>query len=368
MTTSISPDARRIWRAARGPAIVGAVIILAGIVITLLQSTSTSGELDPDSVAPTGSRALAHLLQPYGVQIDRVNTLDKANNAVTDNATLLVTQPDWVAPERLTALSQRAGHTVLVGMRGSALGEFGVGVRDVVKADAREPGCSLDAARAAGSASIGGVAYLADSSCYDGTLVRAGRITLLGGATPLTNDALDNDGNAALSLRLLGQHQRLVWYLPSLSDQALQEGQQSFYDLVPSGWWYALVEVVIAVLLIMLWRGRRLGPVVSEPLPVVVRAAETAEGRARLYRRARASDHAADALRRATLDRLIPMLGLTSDAAPAAVVERVAARTGRAGAEVHAILYGMPPSTESALVQMANELDKVLIEVRTTSR
>jgi hypothetical protein len=117
------------------------------------------------------------------------------------------------------------------------------------------------------------------------------------------------------------------------------------------------------VLLFMLWRARRLGPVVIEPLPVVVRAAETAEGRARLYRRAKAADHAADALRRSTVDRMIPLLGLTPDATPAAVVESVAARTGRPGAEIHAVLYGPPPDTEQALVQLADTLDVLANEV-----
>ena len=45
------------------------------------------------------------------------------------------------------------------------------------------------------------------------------------------------------------------------------------------------------------WRGRRFGPLVVENLPVVVRAGETREGRARLYQRSSARLRAADALR-----------------------------------------------------------------------
>ena len=53
--------------------------------------------------------------------------------------------------------------------------------------------------------------------------------------------------------------------------------------------------------LLVLWRARRLGPVVTEPLPVVVRSAEVVEGHGRLYSRAGARDRAAAALRAGTM-------------------------------------------------------------------
>jgi hypothetical protein len=307
---------------------------------------------------------VARLLQGYGVQVVRVESAEAAGDALTGDATLLVTRPDWVSPEQLATLRHKAGTTVLIGATEGALDAVApaVSLRTTADPDVREPGCDVDVARAAGTARIGGFAYNGQKSCYDGTLVVLNGVTLLGDATPLTNDRLDEDGNAALALRLLGEHQRLVWYLPSLADAARPGAEKSFYDLIPAGWRYGLIEVVIAVLLFMLWRGRRLGPVVTEPLPVVVRAAETTEGRARLYRRARATDHAADALRQAALRELMPMLGLTS---PDAVVEQIAARTGRSGPEIHAVLHGPPPQTEQALVHLADALDTMINEVRT---
>jgi hypothetical protein len=300
------------------------------------------------------------------VQIKQVNSADDADQALTKDATLLVSNPNWVGGQRLSSLAGKAGDIVLIGLSEPGLTEVAPSVRghDQVRPETREPGCTVDAARAAGSANIGGIAYATSGdSCYDGTLAHTGHLTLLGDGTPLTNDGFDQDGNAALTLRLLGQHQNLVWYMPSLSDA--EGGQKSFMDLIPAGWTYGFAEVVVAVLLLMLWRARRLGPVVTEPLPVVVRAAETTEGRARLYRKAKATDHAADSLRQATLSRLIPMLGLAADASAAAVVERVAARTGRAGTEIHTVLYGPPPQTEQALVHLADALDNLTNEVRT---
>jgi hypothetical protein len=359
MTTALSPDTRRVWLAARGPVLVGAMIVAAAIVITLLNGSGRNGALEPDSATPSGSRALARLLQGYGVRISRVDSARQAEDALAGGGTLLVTQPDLVDPEQLSSLRREAATTVAIGARGEALEALTplVHTRSTIDSDAREPGCSVDAARAAGVVRIGGVTYSGDSSCYEGTLVQQGSVTLLGDATPLTNAALDEEGDAALSLRLLGQHEHLIWYVPKLSDVA--KGDQSFYDLVPRGWSFGLIQAAIAVLLFMLWRGRRLGPVVVEPLPVVVRAAETTEGRARLYRRAGATDHAAAALREATVSRLIPLLGLPSDAQPSAVAERVAERTGRPGPAVFAVLFGPAPASEQALVRLADDLDEL---------
>jgi hypothetical protein len=95
----------------------------------------------------------------------------------------------------------------------------------------------------------------------------------------------------------------------------------------------------------------------------VVRAAETVEGRARLYRRARAADHAAGILRQAAADRLRHRLGLPRDAGPGEVVAAVARHTGRQEPPTHLLLYGPPPAGEAELVRLADELDALEKEV-----
>jgi hypothetical protein len=122
--------------------------------------------------------------------------------------------------------------------------------------------------------------------------------------------------------------------------------------------------VFIAVLLFALWRARRLGPVVAEPLPVVVRAAETVEGRARLYRRSGARGQAAGALRAGVISRLRSQVGLPRGPRPEAVVDAVSSRTGRPAPDVHRLLYGAAPPDDAALVRLADDLDALEREVR----
>jgi hypothetical protein len=130
---------------------------------------------------------------------------------------------------------------------------------------------------------------------------------------------------------------------------------------------WATLQLLVAVLLLALWRARRVGPVVAEPLPVVVRATETVEGRARLLRAARARGAAADALRAATLARLRDRLGLAADVTRPEAVEPVARRSGWASAEVDRVLYGPQPADDPALIRLSNELDQLDRTVRRSS-
>jgi hypothetical protein len=119
------------------------------------------------------------------------------------------------------------------------------------------------------------------------------------------------------------------------------------------------LQLCLVVLLVAFWKGRRLGPLVAERLPVVVRASETVEGRGRLYRSHRAGDRAADALRTAALQRLLPRLGLGANADHATIVATI---TARIGADPHAVghtLFGPPPATDTDLVNLAHALDDI---------
>jgi hypothetical protein len=376
-TSSTDPGAGQVWQAVKGPLIVLVVVLLAGLVIALATGGSAGGRLDPRSPAPSGSRALAQVLGDQGVQVDLVTTTAAMAATTGADDTLLVVDPDLLAPGQVAAV--RATGADLVVVSATAPDRFLPGVSaQPSDPGVRGPGCDLPAAQRAGAADSGGVAYVTDDArlqdpqlCYarDGrpSLVRAtvdgSLVTLLGSASPLTNSRLDDEGDAALSLGLLGAHDRLVWYLPSATDVP-PSAQKSFYQLVPDGVWWGLLQVGVAVLLLALWRARRLGAVVVEPLPVAVRAAETEEGRARLYRRNGARGQAAGSLRSGVRSRLGAALGLPRRADPAALVAAAAARSGWSGADVTALLYGAAPADDAALVQLADRLDALEREVR----
>jgi hypothetical protein len=276
---------------------------------------------------------------------------DTLNQLLTSGADVVLVDPGSVAAAQLTQAGSLADRT-------------------------RAPGCDLPAAQLAGTVRLGGHRYTSLNSavsCYDGALLAlpagtvagGGRLTVVGSSDFLTNDRLDQQGNAALAIGLLDHQPALTWYAAKRAS-----GGSSLTDLLPKAVPWALLQIGVAVVVVAFWRGRRLGPVVTEPLPVVVRAAETVLGRARLYAAARARSTAAEALRAGSRARLAALVHLDSAARPEALIEAVAAHSGIEPATVAATLYagaGTPEygaDTDAAIVRLADELDILEDHVR----
>ena len=162
----------------------------------------------------------------------------------------------------------------------------------------------------------------------------------------------------------LGAHDRLVWLVPDPFDTSLADDGSTTPGLSLPPWFGVVaLQALVVLLVVVLWRGRRLGPLVTEDLPVIVRAAETTRGRGRLYRRAGARGHAAAGLRASAADRLAHRLGLPRSADAPTVVDAVARATGRPGDQVAQLLYGPPPADDAALLELARHLDRIESEV-----
>ncbi|MFD9412776.1 DUF4350 domain-containing protein [Streptomyces sp. NPDC059989] len=398
--TPRSRQARARARIRRALAVL-AVLAAGAAILAALNSGTRHGLLDPRSADPSGSRAVAELLKDHGVTTRVVTTAREAADAAGPRTTLLVTDPDRLgAAQRSTihsAMDLSGGRTVLLAPGSHSLPDLAPGVRTKGDAptDDLAPNCTLPAASTAGRAATGGgLRYTTTlpraTACYpsDGhpTLLllptgTTGDTVLLGSGTILLNENLADEGNASLALQLLGSRPNLVWYMPSLADSDPADGgsgqDKSLFDLVPSGWYWALLQLFVAAVLAALWRARRLGPLVTEKLPVVIRASEATEGRARLYRKAGARDRAATVLRAAARERLAALVGVPHTQAhdPLSLVPAVSAHlsslSGRSGdpagpPDVSTLLFGPTPSDDAALVALADHLDALEREVRTS--
>ncbi|QER89250.1 DUF4350 domain-containing protein [Streptomyces tendae] len=387
-STSASPTARQVWTRTRGIALALVLLVAAAVAIAVVRSDARHGELDPRSADPYGSRAVAELLADRGIDTRVVTTLEDAADAAGPDTTLLVAVPDLLTPRQQTRLHQATegsgGRTVLVASGAASVERLvpGVTADPANSLDSTlDPDCALPAARRAGDADTGGIRYssahLDADECYPSrrlaTLLRvpapsgSGDTVLLGAPDILLNDRLDRHGNASLALQLLGSRPHLVWYLPSPADaSALEQEERSFFDLLPSGWLWGTLQLFVAAALAALWRARRLGPLVPENLPVAIRASETAEGRARLYRKADARDRAALALRSATRTRLAPLVGVPGTQAhtPEVLLPALSARLQGDGQSPHTVLFGPPPGDDAALVRLADQLDALERQVR----
>ncbi|MFE3555406.1 DUF4350 domain-containing protein [Streptomyces sp. NPDC059193] len=375
-----------------------AVLAAGAITLAALSSGTRHGLLDPRSADPYGSRAVAELLKDHGVTTRVVTTAREAADAAGPGTTLLVTDPDRLGTSQRgllrSAMDLSGGRTVLLAPGSHSLTDLAPGVRtrSATGDDTLAPACDLPAATSAGRATTGDDRrYTTDlprtTACYpsegQATLLvlptgtagtgtgTGGETVLLGSGTILLNENLAQEGNASLALQLLGSRPDLVWYMPSLADSdpaADAEEDKSLVELIPAGWSWALLQLFVAAALAALWRARRLGPLVTEKLPVVIRASEATEGRARLYRKAGARDRASTVLRAATRERLAALVGVPAAQAhdPVTLVPAVSARLGDGGRDVTTTLFGPTPSDDAALVALADHLDALEREVRTS--
>jgi hypothetical protein len=378
------------WRRWRAPATLVAIILVGGAVIAMLQAgPAVTAPLDPRDVGPAGTHALAALLAGQGKQVSTVDTAAAAlARAGGPHTALVIADPGLAGHSSLPALAATSADLLIVAPGPHVLGTLTPGVTQATRAPvvSRPPQCAWPGARLAGPADMGGLLLRSTEPgawrCYPdagtgrggppragyASLVRYqsdGRIiTVLGTGAPLTNRALGSGGNAALALNLLADDSHIVWLVPG-PVVSTGPGSRSVPDLIPGPFYLVIAELAVALALAALWRARRFGPLVFEPLPVAVRASETAEGHGRLYRSRRARGRAATALRAASVARIITRTGLPQAASPEVICQKLADRTGLDDQEIRAMLFGPAPGDDAALVKLAADLDTLEGQVLT---
>jgi Domain of unknown function (DUF4350) len=380
--------ANELFKRYRWIALVVVVVGLSAAIAALtVPRGGDSSRLGPDNAAPQGSRAVVQVLRRQGVAVQPVRRSAAVQAAAGDGVTTLVTDTGLLDPDQLRRLANQPGALVLVEPDEVTLSAIVPWIRTagLVPAQRRDPACTDADAQAAGRVRAGGHLYSLfgpdaedgdDVLCYpaggaDGSYVVTGQggrtVTVIGQSDVLTNRYLAEDGNAALALRALGGQPELSWYTPDPLELARGAKPPTLTELLPDWVLWVAVQLVVGALVAMAWRARRLGRLVPEPLPVVVRAAETQEGRARLYRQASARGRAAATLRTGTLRRLATRLAAPPGTSPEHLVTLVAAATGADEAVLRDRLLGGPPGSDAALVALADDLDSIEHDLSVTT-
>lgn len=379
-----APPVRSRRRSTAGWAILVAALAVIALMGTALVygGWSQRDALDPDSPAPDGTRAVVRILEQQGVRVTIARDRAAAERALSDGgATLVVRDAPMLSGETVRRLGEAANDVVLIEPRSRALDVLmnGSSLGGVADDRAVDPACEVPAAASAGAARVGElyVPGVGVRGCYPvdgefGVLVADagdGRtVAAVDGLSVLTNRALPRDGDAALALGLLGRNATVVWYVPSPADADIGAAVPTIGDLTPPWVTPAMVLLLLAAATAALWRGRRFGPLVTERLPVTVRANETTEGRARLYADSGDVAHALDELRRATRGRLRRVLGLSPRTPPIQIADAVAERLGADRAQVRGILIDDLPRSDRDLVAASDRLRDLETSVRATLR
>lgn len=371
------------------------LLIAAGAVVVAVTSALIAGGiananspyLGVDSARPNGAKAIFTVLGDQGVRTSTADSADEARVQLQDagsETTLVVHDRDGIAVDELAAqiseldadrvlliapsrgLLEAFGGSIVTGGVG-ALGEEGdtvaAGADCVAPLGELAPQISQRGARLY---QLSDEAAAAGSTCYpeserfayvETTLPSGTELAALGATDNVSNGEVLSAANAALALAVLGQTESLVWYVPGAADaEAVFGTEPSLGSFIPPWLTPTILLGLVSLLGVMVWRGRRFGPLVEERLPVIVEASETMQGRGRLYAQQRARLRALDNLRIGTTTRLATSLGLARASHVQEIITSSAAILGVKRAAVAWTLLDAVPGSEAELLDLSQAL------------
>lgn len=376
---SNTPTATAILRRSSLWLITAAAVLLFAIAYAVVQSIANSvtetEPLDAGSTGPRGAKALLAVLRDEGVAVNDTDSLARVK-AAGPKSTLLV------RPEAPTGLDYRklarettAERVVLISPNQDLLEAF-AGKRIQAYTGVEGSTVIADTCDIAGLRLVKHIQGLTtgyrttdDSSATE--CFRAGKgtersatvarvstgnreIIVIGGTGPFQNSTIAKSDNAAFALGILGRDNTLEWYSPSAGD-LLEHRDPVIPAWIPPAWVLGMAALAAAAI----WRGRRLGPLVIERMPVTVPANETVEGRGRLYEASGARQHALDAVRERCIRLVARRSGLGSHPAPEAIVQSVHAATGMSIADAARALYESVPTTDRDFTHTVRQVQSI---------
>ncbi len=348
---------RTIW-------IVGLLAMVAFTAYFTAARRTAGPPLDPSSTSPDGTKALVELIGRLGGDVDVIDgapgsSIDVAlvlddrlprdqattlERWVDGGGTLVVTDPGslFTPPASRAAFDDVTGRCAVAGLddvESLVVGES----RTFVVPDG-STGCFTESS---------GEAFLVIEAVGSGTIVS------LGGPALFTNELLDEADNPVLAGALLaGDGRRTAFVRPAIAGS----GERTLGDLIDTPVRAALAQLLVAFVVVVLWRGRRLGRPVHEPQLVHIEASELTRAVGRLLESNRHPERAAADLRDRARRDLSGPLGLPLDAAVVAVIDALVRRTSLTEAEVRRAVADPVPDDDT-LVAVALLLTRIREEI-----
>ncbi|MEV4774335.1 DUF4350 domain-containing protein [Microbacterium sp. LWH12-1.2] len=355
-----------------GWALIAVLVLIVALVGLRVAATAPNahGGLDPEGRNDSGTLALAEILRDQGVEVSVFRSRAEARAAIDDDTTLVMSNPYTLSDEATLDLIEPADRVVFLSTGTHLLRLLEIGETASGSSGPVEAGCSEAEFADVGTIRPDRLFQPADGvqGCFgddEGAAVLVddgadGWRAVVEGTKLFSNAYLAEDGNAALALALLGQTERVVWYVPTFEDSDLEGDEPETLGSLTPGWVTpAILLLMIAGVAAAIWRGQRFGPLVAETLPVTVRASETMHGRARLTAKAADATHAAEALREGSLRRLARRLGLAAHAGVDEVADAAADRLRIPRGSLQELLGGPLPTDDHGLIDLARRLSEL---------
>ena len=323
-------------------ALIVAFAVLASVIDFFAPSPS-GPQSSSYSTSPAGLAAWAELLEREGRVVRALRAAPSDDSLPQPPGTVVILDPDALIESETDALrrfAQRGGRVVAggngAGYWGALLVDddeleltFGGPQTTRVLAPAPETaGVStvFSAGRGVWTAAGGTLPVLGtrgDEALLLVARVENGRIALLADSSPLHNERLDQADNAALALALAGPEGTTVTFVEAVHGY----GEARGLGALPTRFKWALWLLALAALLLMVARGRRLGPPEAQARSLPPPRRAYVDAVAVTLQRAKRREAAVAPVRAAARARVRRRAGLSEDASEDALVA-AAARLG----------------------------------------
>lgn len=375
MVDRLRHAARPGGRVRRLAPVIGLAAVLLVLSVVLARPAPTGLPLDPRSSDADGTKALTLVLDRLGADVE---ILDDVRGFDTDVVLVLSDHLDALTAQRLRDHAA-AGAVLVVTDPGGSLspdarlaGTANAGLLDAVL----RRGCEIPALADADQVRVGlsSVMEVPDGAtgCYQREQfawlvvepLGSGTVATTGGPGWLTNALLGEADNAVLAAALLAPAPgtRVGILPPDFVAQAAaspRRGETSLGDLIPLALRSAALQLVVAFLVFVLWRSRRLGKPVREPQEVRLPGSELVVAMGTLLHRTAAYESATRVLRDDLRRSLGEQLGVPEGASTRQLAETAAARTAADAAEVLDLLAGPTPRTDAEFVALAQRAEAI---------
>lgn len=366
--------------------VIGALLIVGALSI----GNDSQRPYDPDSVSRTGTRAFVELLESFGTEVDVPDTFtpsqlptdqtlilfqdattleqtDQLEDWVRDGGTLVVTEPfSSFAP--VAEIDAGLDPTSDVVDQGVCTVDALADVRQLAPTVAKEPSSGFwptfpvaeDALSCFGTE---------DQAFVVVSTFGSGRIVALASGTPFMNGALGNADNAALATSLFAPSPggSVAILEPSAFGDGAPIGDDatvgSIDRIVGAAMPFLLLQGLVAVVVLALAQGRRLGRPVAEPQPVQIAGSELVRAMGDLLQQTGSPDTAAAVLRADLRREICLRVGLPPSSPIDVIAATVDARTGLGRERVLAVIADHPVARERDLVELARSIDSIREEI-----
>jgi hypothetical protein len=364
-------------------------IVLVGVLLTigaLTADTRTGRPFDPASAEPDGTKAMVELVSGFGAAVTVPDRLPRGDDA--DVAMIFDDPSDEASHDELRRWV-RAGHILVVADPSSELVPeadldpsltFGSGNQATTAIPRGD--CPVEALDDVDEIDPGprewyryvdqGTVPMCFITSPGGGFLTAqvegdGVIIGLAAGTPFTNELLGAVDNAVLATTLLAP--RPGYRVALLTDKAFPvssldvTGADNLTALISPGVKLLLLELLIALVLLALASGRRLGRPIGEPQPVQIAGSELVEAVGQLLLQRRDPTAAAAVLRSDLRSVAVRRFGIAPDVESRVMAEAIASRTALEPDYVLAVLADQPVGSDTELATLAAHIDLIREEI-----